>query len=109
MAGASSDAGADTMDEDAEAAAERLMLSVQRGFELAKAKGVPAATRLMKELRQVCAAGGGMEISLVNDSLQVWQVELFDWAFDESSSLHKDLQDLSEACVPQLSNLVAAP
>ena len=51
----------------------------------------------MKELRQVCAAGGGMEISLVNDSLQVWQVELFDWAFDESSSLHKDLQDLSEA------------
>lgn len=64
---------------DADEAAERLMLSVQRGFAAAKAAGVPAATRLMKELRQVCASGpAGCEVSLINDSLMHWQVSLFD-------------------------------
>ena len=33
----------------------------------------------------------------MNDDLQVWQVSLFDWAFDEASPLHKDLQTLSDA------------
>lgn len=51
-------------DGEAEAAAERLMLSVQRAFAAAKAKGVPAATRLMKELRQVCASGNGVELEV---------------------------------------------
>ena len=39
----------------------------------------------------------GLELELVNDDLQVWQISLFDWAFDEASPLHKDLQALSEA------------
>lgn len=82
---------------EAEEAAERLMMSVERGFAAAKAKGIPAATRLLKELRQVCAAGNGLELALVNDDLQIWQISLFDWAFDESSPLHRDLQTLSEA------------
>ena len=84
-------------DDQAEAAAERLMQSVERGFAAAKAKGVPAATRLLKELRQVCSSVNGLELELVNDDLQVWQVSLFDWAFDEESPLHKDLQSLSES------------
>ena len=84
-------------DDQAEAAAERLMQSVERGFAAAKAKGVPAATRLLKELRQVCSSGNGLELELINDDLQVWQVSLYDWAFDEESPLHKDLQSLSES------------
>ena len=69
----------DVDDGAADEAAERLMLSVQRGFAAAKAAGVPAATRLMKELRQVCASGpAGCEVSLINDSLMHWQVSLFD-------------------------------
>ena len=91
-AASASDAEAD----EAEAAAERLMESVNRAFAAAKLKGVQAATRLMKELRQVCAAGSGGEIELVGDSLQVWEVKLFDWAFDDSSPLARDLQELSE-------------
>ena len=90
-------AGEEEEDDAAEAAAERLMMSVQRAFASAKTKGVPAATRLMKELKNVCGAGGSTEIELINDDLQVWQVKLFDWAFDDSSPLNKDLQELSEA------------
>jgi len=45
--------GEDDVEDDAAAAAEALMLSVQKGFAKAKAAGVPAATRLMKELRLV--------------------------------------------------------
>ena len=33
---------------------------------------------------------------LLHDSLQQWEVRLFDWAFDEGSALHKDLAALSE-------------
>jgi len=43
------------------------------------------------------AAANGLELELVNDDLQIWQVSLFDWAFDEASPLHRDLQMLSEA------------
>jgi len=43
-------------DGEAEAAAERLMQSVEKAFAAAKAKGMPAATRLLKELRQVWCA-----------------------------------------------------
>ena len=84
------------IDAVAEEAAERLMQSVQRAFAAAKAKGVPAATRLMKELQRVYSCGT-MEIALPDDNLLLWQVSLFDFAFDESSPLHKDLKDLSEA------------
>ena len=55
------------------AAAEARMQSVQRGFAAAKKAGVPAATRLMKELRQVCLAGT-FEVELLKDDLRVWQV-----------------------------------
>ena len=39
-------------EDEVEAAAEMRMASIHRGFAVAKAKGIPAATRLMKELRQ---------------------------------------------------------
>ena len=84
-------------DDEAAAAAEALMASVQRGFAAAKKAGVPAATRLMKELRAVCAGDSGVEIRLLNDSLQQWEILLFDWSFDEASALHQDLKALSEA------------
>jgi hypothetical protein len=49
-------AGSSESDKDdvaaVEAAAEARMASIHRGFAAAKAKGIPAATRLMKELRQ---------------------------------------------------------
>jgi len=83
-------------DDEETAAAEARMKSIQRGFAAAKSKGVQAATRLMKELRQVCLTGS-FDVELVDDSLQVWEVTLFDWAFDAESSLHKDLQALSES------------
>ena len=45
----------------------------------------------------MCAAGtAGAEITLVNDSLQQWEISLFDWAFDEECILAKDLRALSE-------------
>mmetsp|Transcript_606 Transcript_606/g.1083 ORF Transcript_606/g.1083 Transcript_606/m.1083 type:complete len:166 (-) Transcript_606:146-643(-) len=50
----------------------------------------------MKELRQVCLTGS-FEVGLVLDSLQVWEVTLFDWAFDPESSLCKDMQALSHS------------
>ena len=87
----------DSGDDEAAAAAEALMASVQRGFAAAKKAGVPAATRLMKELRAICAGASGMEVKLLNDSLQQWEISMFDWAFDEESPLHKDLATLSEA------------
>ena len=101
MAAASSDEPVDVADDDdnddaAEAAAAALMASVQKGFAAAKAAGVPAATRLMKELRAVCAGDSGCEIRLLNDSLQQWEISLFEWAFDEASAIHKDLKQLSE-------------
>ena len=72
--GAGKDPEMDDEDESAAvAAAEARMQSVQRGFAAAKAAGVPAATRLMKELRQVCLTGT-FEVELVQDDLQVWQV-----------------------------------
>ena len=46
---------------------------------------------LSKPLRACCT-----QVCLLNDSLQQWEVRLFDWAFDESSALHKDLASLSE-------------
>merc|ERR1719291_1067332 len=91
------DDGDDGEEEDeAAAAAELKMRSIQLGFAAAKSKGVQAATRLMKELRQVCLTGS-FDVNLVDDNLQVWEVTLFDWAFDAESSLHKDLQALSES------------
>ena len=81
---------------EAERAAQALMDSVQRGFADAKRRGVSAATRLMKELRAVCAGDSGCEIRLLNDSLQQWEISLFEWAFDEASAIHKDLKQLSE-------------
>ena len=87
----------DNVDDEAAAAAEALMLSVQRGFGAAKAVGVPAATRLMKELQTVCSGSSGVEIKLINDNLQQWLIAMYDWAFDEASPLHKDLKALSEA------------
>ena len=51
----------------------------------------------MKELRAVCSGNSGVEIRLLNDSLQQWEVQMFDWAFDETSPLHQDLKTLSEA------------
>ena len=88
-------------DEDSDAAAEeateRLMQSVERAFAAAKKKGVAAAQRLMKEMQRVCASDAGMEISLPGDDLLLWQVSLFDFVFDESSLLHRDLRELSEA------------
>ena len=47
---------------EAEEAAAALMQSVQRGFAAAKRAGVPAATRLVKELKSVCAGDGGIEV-----------------------------------------------
>ena len=88
--------GSDNDDDEAAAAAEARMKSIQRGFATAKSKGVQSATRLMKELRQVCLTGS-FDVDLVDDSLQVWEITLFDWAFDPESSLHKDLQALSES------------
>ena len=71
------------------------MQSVQKGFASAKAKGVPCAKRLMKEITAVCQSSS-YEVKLINDSLQQWEVSLFDWAFDESSALHQDLAKLSD-------------
>ena len=85
----------DDDDDEASRAAERLMQSVQRGFAAAKQRGVPCATRLMKEITRVCQSSS-FELRLLQDSLQQWEISLFDWAFDESSPLHKDLQTLSE-------------
>ena len=48
-------------------------------------------------MEQVCAGDSGVEIRLLNDSLQQWEVSIYDWAFDEASPLHKDLKQLSEA------------
>ena len=84
------------VDVEAEAAAAELMASVHRGFAKAKLAGIPAAKRLMKELQAACASSAGYEIRLIQDSLQNWEVSLFDWAFDEDAPLHKDLQKLSE-------------
>lgn len=86
----------DDSDAEAEAATERLMLAMQKGFETAKRTGVPCATRLCKELMAVCAAGASFEVTLIGDNLQQWEIALYDWAFDESSALHKDLKALSE-------------
>ena len=47
---------------EAEEAAAALMQSVQRGFAAAKRAGVPAATRLVKELKSVCAGDAGIEV-----------------------------------------------
>ena len=85
----------DEEDDEASRAAEQLMQSVHRGFTAAKSKGVPCAARLMKEITRVCQSSS-YEIKLLQDSLQQWEISLFDWAFDESSPLHKDLQQLSE-------------
>uniref|UniRef100_A0A7S4GJL7 UBC core domain-containing protein n=1 Tax=Eutreptiella gymnastica TaxID=73025 RepID=A0A7S4GJL7_9EUGL len=84
----------DLDDAEAAAAAEERMQSVQRGFAAAKAAGVGAASRLMKELRQV-SLSGNFEVTLVQDSLLVWEVRLFEWAFADDSPLHQDLQQLS--------------
>ena len=98
------DDAADMDDDDAavEAAAEERMASIHRGFASAKAKGVQAAARLMKEMRQargpgllphtmarrasrssldprppiraqVCLAGS-FEVGLVDDDLLLWEV-----------------------------------
>ena len=45
----------------------------------------------------MCSGNSGVEIRLLNDSLQQWEVQMFDWAFDETSPLHQDLKTLSEA------------
>jgi hypothetical protein len=97
-AAGSSESDKEPMDDDAavEAAAEARMASIHRGFAAAKAKGIPAATRLMKELRQVCLAGC-FEVDLVDDNLMLWEVTLFDWVFDPSSALHRDLATISSA------------
>ena len=86
---------ADDDDAEAQAAVERRMESIQVGFRNAKTAGVQSATRLMKELRQLCMMGT-YEVDLIQDSLQQWQVLLYDWAFDEESQLSKDLLRLSE-------------
>ena len=75
----------DLDDAEAAAAAEERMQSVQRGFAAAKAAGVGAASRLMKELRQV-SLSGNFEVTLVQDSLLVWEVRLFEWAFADDRS-----------------------
>tara|TARA_B110001452_G_scaffold120969_1_gene100405 strand:- start:709 stop:1392 length:684 start_codon:yes stop_codon:yes gene_type:complete len=89
------DEGAD--DQEAEAAAERQMESVNKAFSTAKAAGVPAAVRLMKELRRVCV-GGSFEVSLNDDAEQPllsWAVRLFEWNFADDSELAEDLAELS--------------
>lgn len=96
-AAAPADADDDDVDDEAAAAAEALMQSVQRAFAAAKKKGVPAAMRLMKELRAVCAGDSGVEIKLLDDNLMQWEVSMYDWALDEASALHKDLKTLAEA------------
>lgn len=45
---------------------------------------------------QVCLAGS-FEVDLVDDNLMLWEVTLFDWVFDPSSALHRDLAALSSA------------
>ena len=68
--GEDEDADADEDEEEAAAAAaaEARMQSVQRGFAAAKAAGVPAAARLMKELRAVCMSTT-FEVNLVEVAL----------------------------------------
>lgn len=93
-AGPSSEVTEDDDIAEVEAAAEARMASIHRAFSAAKAKGVTSATRLMKELRQVTIAGT-FEVELLNDDLQAWEVTLFDWVFDTSSPLHRDLAEIS--------------
>ena len=50
----------------------------------------------MKELCPLCLMGV-YEVDLVGDSLQTWEIALYDWAFDEQSALHRDLHLLSDA------------
>ena len=92
----SSEADGGEEDAEAQAVVERRMESIQRGLASAKAAGVPSAVRLMKELRRLCLMGV-YEVDLVGDSLQTWEVALYDWAFDEQSALHRDLHLLSDA------------
>ena len=84
-------------EEDAAAAADAQMQSVNRAFAAAKQAGVPAATRLMKELRRVCISGS-YEVSVNEDApqpLPCWAVRLYEFNFDEDSPLSEDLAELA--------------
>ena len=85
-------------EEDAAAsAADAQMQGVNRAFATAKRAGLPAATRLMKELRRVCM-NGSYEVSVNEDAPQpllCWAVRLYEFNFDEDSPLAEDLAELS--------------
>ena len=84
-------------DDEADATAEAQMRCVQRAFAVAKSAGVPAAARLMKELRRVCVSGS-FEVRLNEDApqpLQSWILKLYEFNFDEDSPLSEDLAELS--------------
>ena len=84
-------------EEDAASAADAQMQGVNRAFATAKRAGVPAATRLMKELRRVCM-NGSYEVSVNEDAPQpllCWAVRLYEFNFDEDSPLAEDLAELS--------------
>ena len=84
-------------DEEVAAAAAVQMESVQQAFATAKRAGIPAAMRLMKELRRVCV-GGTFEVDLVDSApqpLQQWAVRLYEWNFADDSQLADDLGEMS--------------
>ena len=84
-------------EDEAASAADAQMQGVNRAFATAKRAGVPAATRLMKELRRVCM-NGSYEVSVNEDAPQpllCWAVRLYEFNFDEDSALAEDLAELS--------------
>mmetsp|Transcript_13434 Transcript_13434/g.31713 ORF Transcript_13434/g.31713 Transcript_13434/m.31713 type:complete len:232 (+) Transcript_13434:68-763(+) len=84
-------------EDEAASAADAQMQGVNRAFATAKRAGVPAATRLMKELRRLCM-NGSYEVSVNEDAPQpllCWAVRLYEFNFDEDSTLAEDLAELS--------------